>query len=171
MSPMLFETESEAAGHTASRLSASALGIYLVVISMLQMTRYAYLLSGWAGESNWLIYEVLDPRVFWNIIDHSFRGYELNQLGLVGLLSCIWLLAIGISFVLGRLPLVTYITSEILLGTPQVLLSIPWGLLMISEGEGVLTSIAPISLAFLFTLIPIPWALYLAIQIRSEKHN
>lgn len=150
-------------------VSARILGVYLVVISALQLSLYAYLHSGMAGEPGWLTYQVLDPRTYWSMIEQSIRGTEPADLTIVGLLSAMWILAIGISFVIGRLPFTTYIASELVLGIPQLLLSLPWGLLMVSEGEGIGTSFAPAILVVFFTLVPVPWAAYLAVYGVSES--
>ncbi|NNE67604.1 MAG: hypothetical protein HKN33_13655 [Pyrinomonadaceae bacterium] len=133
-------------------MSSRILGIYLVVISVLQIALYLYLSSG-SFDLELGSREFVDPRIGWSILGHSLLGW----------LTAIWVFAIGSAFVLGRKPFVTYISTELILGLPQIVAAIPYGLINWSEGEGIHQGITQIILAVLFTVIPITWAIYLAI--------
>ena len=153
------------------KLQSRFFGIYLIVISVAQLSLYGYLFSGIAENLDSLQYSAFDPRFFWSMIEHSIRRADPNAPTFVGFFSAVWIFALGITFVLRRLPFTAYIGSELILGAPQLIVALPWGfVLLFSErgGEGILTSFAPPILAFFFTLVPMIWVIVLAVYIEPR---
>lgn len=161
------------------------LGIYLVIISTLQMGFYAYLsFANLSDDERWN-FVLLDPRSEWNMLENRIKNPAVenppvtdpNVLDyspavahptIVSWLTAIWTLAIGLSFVFGRAPLKTYITFEFILFLPSVLFWLLVALLKFSEADGfsreeIYYTIVPI----VFSLIPMCWAGYL-VKIRPQ---
>ena len=130
------------------------LGIYLLVVSTLQICLYLALLIP-AEKVDWLYY--FDPRLGIFFLESSVRGAELVTPGIFQWLSAVWILQLGVVLVSGRAWLKTYILSEIILSIPNILffLAIVWANLSPAHGFSVRELLFPVMVMIAFSVIPV----------------
>ena len=97
------------------------LGFYLIFIAMMQS--YIYLNMMVHGLSDYFYF---DPRIgifaFLTTLNNEVRpAIDQRAIYFLELSTALWLGFLGIRFVIGKAPLITYIISELLLSAPSLL--------------------------------------------------
>ena len=129
------------------------LGVYLVLVSVLQFT--LYVLAQWRGESGmWLFY--LDPRLGWFFLETIVRGSESFP-GVLSWVTAIVLLGVGIGLVRERLQLRTYLLIEGVMTVPTLLMFVWVIIVNLGPGHGFSVGELPIPFAVLLGASIVPW--------------
>lgn len=141
------------------------LGIYLVVLALMQTA--LYIILAFSNKLEWLFY--FDPRIGITAFEEAIYlwGVEPNIPGIFGWISAGWLIIISIFFISGRPLIKTYIISELILAAPSLVFFSVIAFVNIrpSCGFSVGELIFPIPVFLVFSVLP----LIIAFRCLREK--
>jgi len=140
------------------------LGCYLLAIAIMQSFVYSQMLN---DETDFFFY--LDPRIgilaFLEILNvEGLHILNQSDIQLLEWLTAGWLGYLGILFIMGRSPLVTYIVSELVLSAPSILFFIFVIIMSVRPATGFSVQELPYPLLVLAltTFVPLAFIFYSA---------
>ena len=142
--------------------SQRLLGIYVLVMGLLQLSLYCYMVARPAVSS--LFY--FDPRIGLFLVETATSGHEPTSPGLIRWTSAVVLIFVGALMGRGFRRPVTYVVLEFVLAAPSVFffLMVLWANLGPSHGFSIGELIVPVPILALFSGVPLLWAFRLRRQ-------